>query len=122
MLIPCLRFHRPKHLAARLREDVGEVPHDDKGNKPTPPRARDSGDPNIIPKGTQSTSTSDVVDPLSPSCTRTGGLYLPSTLPHQTVRKEHGRQAVADDVTRWRETEAPFQSRHLLRAKTPVTT
>jgi len=31
---------RSEHLAARLREDVGEVAHDDKGNKPTPPRAR----------------------------------------------------------------------------------
>lgn len=31
---------RSEHLAARLREDVGEVAHDDEGNKPTPPMAR----------------------------------------------------------------------------------
>jgi hypothetical protein len=36
-------------------------------------QGRDSGDPNTIPKSTQSTSTSNLVDPLSPSCTRTGG-------------------------------------------------
>jgi hypothetical protein len=31
---------RSEHLAARLREDLGEVAHDDKRSKPTPPRAR----------------------------------------------------------------------------------
>jgi hypothetical protein len=35
-----MRHLRLEHRAARLREDVVEVAHDDKGNKPTPPRAR----------------------------------------------------------------------------------
>jgi len=40
---------RSEHLAARLRENVGEVAHDDKGNKPTPPRAH-SRDPEQSPE------------------------------------------------------------------------